>query len=373
MMMTSTSCSTSSASVVPVTLATNRRSDLNAPQERFERLAVAALCAQDPLHLLNLRRHAGRDRRGTRRPEGSKAARSPVTSTYAVPMDRVVLAPDERRDLLIDTLNRARSRIRLSLFRCTDRRIYAALAAAVDRGVDVQVIVTSRAKGGRKKVQKLWSRLEKTGARVHPYNDAVVKYHAKYLVVDDGPALVATLNFTRKSSSSTCDAIVETWDPAVVNGLLALMDADVNERPAPETLPDRLIVGPERARRQFTSLLSGARTRIRIIDAKLSDPDLVSLLNERRAAGVSVDIYRSKRIAGAKSHGKIMLLDDTTAIVGSLSLKALSLDFRREVAIVCREPQAVERIRELFEAVGQPEPAADVARRPSAEADRPFS
>jgi phosphatidylserine/phosphatidylglycerophosphate/cardiolipin synthase-like enzyme len=285
-------------------------------------------------------------------------------------MDRVVLPPDERRDLLLDAIDRARSRIRLSLFRCSDKRIFAALEAAVDRGVDVQAIVTSRAKGGRKKVHKLWSRLEKTGARVHPYNDPVVKYHAKYLVVDEGPALIATLNFTRKCFRSTCDAIVETWDPAVVNGLAALMDADIDERAAPETLTDRLVIGPERARRQLTALLAGARSRIRIIDAKLSDPDVVTLLNERRAAGVSVDIYQSKRIAGAKSHGKIMLLDDTTAIIGSLSLNALSLDFRREVAIVCREPQAVERVRELFDAVGEPEAAVDAAGTASAEARR---
>ena len=56
------------------------------------------------------------------------------------------------------------------------------------------------------------------------YSDAVVKYHAKYLVADEGPAIVASCNFTRKCFERTCDAIVVTYDPDVASGLRALMD-----------------------------------------------------------------------------------------------------------------------------------------------------
>ena len=78
-----------------------------------------------------------------------------------------------------------------------------------------------------------------------------------------------------------------------------------------------------------------------MIDAKLSDPGLVALLNARRAAGVAVEIYDAKRYADLVSHGKMMLIDGRRAVVGSLALAALSLDFRREVAIVVDEPSAV--------------------------------
>lgn len=273
--------------------------------------------------------------------------------------DRIFLSPDERCAAILDAIKGARSRVLLSLFRANDKRLFEALKSAVDRGVDVQVLVTSRAKGGRRKLQKLWSRLERTGARVHPYSDPVVKYHAKYLVVDEGPALITTLNFTKKCFASTCDAVVETWDPAVVRGLVKLMAADKVGSPAPADLPDRLIVGPERARRQFTALLESAQSRIRLIDAKLSDPDVMALLDRRRAAGILVEVYDDKRVGGAKSHGKIMLVDDTVAVIGSLALAALCLDFRREVAIVCREPGAVEPVRTFFDAIR----AGDAASR----------
>jgi hypothetical protein len=46
-----------------------------------------------------------------------------------------------------------------------------------------------------------------------------------------------------------------------------------------------------------------------------------------------------------------MLIDDETVVVGSLALAALSLDFRREVAIVVKESAAVAAAVELFGAV----------------------
>src|SRR4029077_5221680 len=137
----------------------------------------------------------------------------------------------------------------------------------------VDVLVTSRVKGGRKKIEKLWRALEGTGAAIKAYTDPVVKYHPKYLVSDDGPAIVATLNFTRKCLRKTCDALVVTHDPAVVSGLRALWSADCSLAPMPADLTERLIIGPERARRQFTALIEQARHSIRLLDAKLSDPD----------------------------------------------------------------------------------------------------
>ena len=114
------------------------------------------------------------------------------------PSDRVVTSVAERRNTLLDVIRAAQREITLSLFRCNDEEIFAELTRATARGVAVNVLVTSRAKGGQKKIKKLWSALKQTGASLHAYTDPVVKYHAKYLVVDDGPAVVASFNLTRK-------------------------------------------------------------------------------------------------------------------------------------------------------------------------------
>jgi phosphatidylserine/phosphatidylglycerophosphate/cardiolipin synthase-like enzyme len=264
------------------------------------------------------------------------------------PADRVVTSVDERRAVILDVIRNARESIALSLFRCNDEQVFEELARATERGVRVEALITSRAKGGKKKLRKLWEALERTGASVHSYTEPVVKYHAKYLVADDGPAVVASLNFTKKCFARTCDAIVLTRDPEVVAALRAMIAADRELTSLPEVVPQRLIVGPERARQQFTTLFERAQSSIRIIDAKLSDPDLVTLLNARRAAGLTVEVYCSKKLGDLKSHGKIILIDDRIAVVGSLALAAISLDFRREVAIIVEDRDAVAEIRRLF-------------------------
>jgi cardiolipin synthase A/B len=273
------------------------------------------------------------------------------TIESGAPVDQLIIAVEQRRTAVLDIIRNARRRITLSLFRCNDDEVFAELAAATRRGVAVEGLVTSRAKGGKKKLAKLWTALEQTGASVKAYTDPVVKYHAKYLIADEGPALVASLNFTKKCFRKTCDALVLTHDPGVVSGLRRLMEADCGGLPLPANISERLIVGPERARRQFTALVDGARSSIRLIDAKLSDPDLVALLNEKRAGGLTVDVFSSKRLGDLKSHGKILLIDDARVVVGSLALAALSLDFRREVAIVVDEPTAVAEAVDLFRSV----------------------
>src|SRR5919198_889540 len=137
----------------------------------------------------------------------------------SLPVDRLIVAVEDRRPALVDAIRRARREITLSLFRCNDDELVDELAAATARGVAVDVLVTSRSKGGHRRRQKLWDSLGRTGATLHAYSDPVVKYHAKYLVVDDGPAVVASLNFTKKCFRKTCDALVITHDPVVVADL----------------------------------------------------------------------------------------------------------------------------------------------------------
>ena len=267
------------------------------------------------------------------------------------PATRVVTSVADRRDTIVDVIRGAQRDICLSLFRCSDDAIFQELARAVARGVTVNALITSRAKGGQKKLKKLWHALHDTGATISAYADAVVKYHAKYLVADDGPAVVGSCNFTRKCFERTCDALVVTYDGGVVWGLRELMAADRDGRRAPDTITERLVIGPERARRQLTAIVEQARSSIRVIDAKLSDPDLVTLLNAKRAEGLTVEVFGSKHVGGLISHGKIVLVDDRLALVGSLALAAISLDFRREVAIVVDEPDAVAEVRGLFRSI----------------------
>ena len=267
------------------------------------------------------------------------------------PREQIILAPEERLDAILSVIRSARRELILSLFRCDDFRVLDELAESLQRGVKVKALLTRRAKGWRKRLKQLWEFLASMGAEVHRYADPVVKYHAKYIVADDGPALVASLNFTRKCFTDTSDFLAITYDQEVVGGLQRLYEADCDapQSSFPEGLTDRLIVGPDRARAQFTALLEQARKSIRIIDPKLTDPAIVNLLRAQKAAGLTVEVLRKAKVGNLLSHGKMMVIDDQVAVIGSISLAALAMDFRREVALVIRDLGCVGQLGEFFQ------------------------
>jgi phosphatidylserine/phosphatidylglycerophosphate/cardiolipin synthase-like enzyme len=265
--------------------------------------------------------------------------------------DRLVLDAADRRDAMVQVITGARRRLMLSLFRCDDFMVLDALAAALERGCEVRALLTRRAKGGRKRLRKLWEALEDMGAIVSSYKDPVVKYHAKYLVADQGPAIVATLNPTQKCFSRTWDCLLVTHDPGVVRSLTALFQADASGRSLPDgvRLSRRLIVGPERSRDEVRRLIQGARRSIRILDHKLSDPDVVALLRERRADGVTVSVLGRHPMGSVEPHGKMLLVDESCALVGSMAMSTLSLDFRREVSVIIDDAAMVRRLNSAFQ------------------------
>ncbi len=265
--------------------------------------------------------------------------------------DRVVIGPKGRREAVLEVIGSARKRLILSVFRCDDFAILDGLADALRRKVRVEVLLTPRAKGWEKRLKDLWNVLEGMGATLHRYSDPVVKYHAKYIVADKGPALVASLNLTRKCLTGTVDFIVITRNRGVVSGLTRLFDSDRNSSagPLPRGVSPRLIIGPERARQQFTALIQGARRSIKIIDPKVTDPAMVGLLKARKAAGVKVTTVGRGSFGGLAAHGKLLIVDGRVAAIGSVSLSALSLDFRREVAVILTDAHAVEQLNAFFE------------------------
>src|SRR6185503_6943322 len=129
--------------------------------------------------------------------------------------DSIVIAPEARREAVLQLMRSAQRDLILSMFRCDDISIVDELAEAVKRGVRVRVLITQRARGWKEKLKDLTALLNSLGAQVLPYRHQVVKYHAKYIVADDGPALVTTLNFTRKCFESTRDFVIFSQDPEV--------------------------------------------------------------------------------------------------------------------------------------------------------------
>jgi phosphatidylserine/phosphatidylglycerophosphate/cardiolipin synthase-like enzyme len=105
-------------------------------------------------------------------------------------------------------------------------------------------------------------------------------------------------------------------------------------------------------------LLERAASTIRIIDHRVRDWQITKLLQQREASGVKVQILGQGDLAGMISHGKLMLIDGCTAVLGSTSLMRSSLNERREVAVVLEDPDLVARLNRHFEDLANIAPAA---------------
>jgi cardiolipin synthase len=265
-------------------------------------------------------------------------------------LDRVVLAPAKRRDSVVELIRAARRKLILSLFRCDDFEVLDEVGEALERGVEVRVLMTPRAKGWGKRLKNLWTLLESMGAQLQRYSGAR-KYHAKYVVADDGPAMVASLNFTRKCFQKTCDFLVVTHDPAVVAGLQRLFESDWSQpmAPLPAGLSDRLVVAPDAARDRAALLLRSACESIEMIDHRATDPEIVAILNRRRNENVGIRVLGRGSIDGLRSHGKLILIDGRVALTGSMSLSTPALTWRREVSLIVEDPGCVRLLRDFFD------------------------
>jgi phosphatidylserine/phosphatidylglycerophosphate/cardiolipin synthase-like enzyme len=136
----------------------------------------------------------------------------------------------------------------------------------------------------------------------------------------------------------------------VVAGLRELFEVDwlaPHSTLSPHISP-RLIVGPERARVQFTALLESAGRSIHIIDHKLDDPSILALLKSKKAQGVDVQVLGEGNLGGLLAHGKLTIVDGRIAAIGSMAQTALSLDFRREIAVTTEEPKCVRKLTTFY-------------------------
>jgi len=281
--------------------------------------------------------------------------KKPALAPKTVKPDQIILAIDRRRDAVLDVIRAARERLLISMFRCTDVPVLDAIAEALNRKVDVRLLITPRARGWQKRLKELGAYLESMGAKVHPYSDPVVKYHAKYVLADDGPALVGSLNFTAKCFAATCDFILITHDPDMIASLKDLFEVDwlAPHSSFPSRLSQRLIVGPDRARAQFTAMLEDAKRSIYLIDHKLDDPTIKAILKAKKAAGVEVRVLGEGQLGGMLSHGKLIIVDGRVAAIGAMALSALSLDFRREVSVKVDDARCIRKLRDFFNTMAQ--------------------
>jgi phosphatidylserine/phosphatidylglycerophosphate/cardiolipin synthase-like enzyme len=293
----------------------------------------------------------------------------------------LIVQPEAGLGPVVRGIQRARHTVDIAIFRIDRKEIEKALGAAVQRGVRVRVLVAHTNRGGENRLRKLELRLLEAGATVARTGDAFVRYHGKFMVVDDMLHLFA-FNLTRADTLKSRSFGVSTKDKRAVREAIALFEADTSRQPfVPKKTP--LVVSPENARETLTAFIKGARRQLLIYDVNLQDPVLIKLLRQQVAAGVEVRVIGKFKGSGPievrplrpmRLHARAIVRDGSRAFVGSQSLRRPELDQRREVGVLITNTTVARKLRDLFEAdwaeSAQTKAASDVVSlKPKAQAE----
>jgi cardiolipin synthase len=259
---------------------------------------------------------------------------------------------------VVRAMRRAKESIRITIFRCDLPEIEKALAAAAGRGVAVNALIAQTNRAGEKQLRKLEQRLLGYGITVSRTADDLVRYHDKFLVVDDRVLFVCGFNFTRLDLSKRRSFAVVTRTRRFVSEAIALFEADATRQDYTGKVAD-FVVSPLNARARLEKLISKARESLRIYDPSAVDPALLRLLKKKADEGVDVRILgivgrsggelRAAKLPELRVHVRAILRDDRELFIGSQGLRTLELDRRRELGLVLRERGTIKRFRDVFE------------------------
>jgi phosphatidylserine/phosphatidylglycerophosphate/cardiolipin synthase-like enzyme len=276
----------------------------------------------------------------------------------------LIIQPGDSFFPIVDAIDSATRSIKMTIFRMNDPIVRDAMSYAVARGVKVQALVAPTSKGWSKRNKKLADELAKLGIEVRvprARKEKIKKFHYKVMMIDDLQSLILTFNPTLKNLHYARDFGVLIRDKQITTELNRLFDADWHgEVFKPEQTP--LVISPYNSRKKMLALLASAERTIRIMDAKVQDKEVISLLLRKASAGVDVRIigrdthydevipnFHVRALGRYKLHAKCVVVDSVRFFVGSQNLRKVSMDNRREVGIVVEDDAVARKIDRVFD------------------------
>jgi phosphatidylserine/phosphatidylglycerophosphate/cardiolipin synthase-like enzyme len=272
-------------------------------------------------------------------------------------MDLIVQPTDGVTPLIV-AIKKATKTIHVTIFRFDIKELQKALESAVTRGVKVHALIAHTTGSGGKSLRKLEMELLNAGVTVSRTDDDLVRYHNKMILIDHEVLYTLGFNFARIDIEKSRSMGIATKNPRAVAEAEKLFEADSTRQPYTAGY-DCFLVSPENSRTGLAKLIKSAKKELLIYDMKISDRQMLKLLQDRVKAGVDVRVIgkvgktgegvKAEKMPGMRLHLRAMLRDGQEMFIGSMSLRGLELDKRREVGIILKDRSAARQFKELFE------------------------
>ena len=272
----------------------------------------------------------------------------------------LIVLPDDTAKPILDALNAAKRTLQIRMFLFTDPTLLKAVIAAKRRGVKIRVMLNPARRSGESENEEARHELTRAGVEVRDSSPQFAVTHQKSMVIDDETGFVESLNWETRDLTETRDYAVVTTHDTEVAEMVKCFDDDWAHRsftPRPES---RLIWCPNNGRERIAAFIDAAKETLWLQNERYQDTVMIEHLVRAVNRGVRVHIMarpphtlkkdklvegvgglrimhdvgaKVHKLKGLKLHGKMLLADESRAIVGSINLSPGSFDARRELAI----------------------------------------
>jgi len=283
----------------------------------------------------------------------------------------LIVLPDDSAKPILDAIHGAKDSIRIKMFVFSDPSLLQAVVAAHQRGVKVRVMLNPERRDGEKENDESRLALTDAGVEVLDSNPCFDLTHEKSMVIDDKTAFVESLNWETKNLTLTRDYAIVTTHKHEVEEVMECFDADWKREHFNAGDHSHLIWCIGNGRQRLGQLIDEAKHSLWLQNERYQDPTIIEHLVRANQRGVKIHIMarpphklkKDKLIEGVsglrvledigvkihklkhiKLHAKLLLADDTRAIIGSINLAPGSFDSRRELAIEVRDEHIVDRL-----------------------------
>jgi cardiolipin synthase len=271
---------------------------------------------------------------------------------------KLIIEPVDGVAPLLAAIKNAKKTIEIAIFRFDRKDVETALKAAAERGVRVTALIVFANRGGAQNLRRLELRFLAAGIIVARTANDLVRYHGKYMLIDRRVLYMLSFNFTHLDIDHSRGFGVVTTNAIWVNQALKLFRADCT-RTKYAANTETFVVSPANSRSVLATFLKQAKKELLIYDPKISDKEMLRILQERAKAGVTINIIGKvagsvpcevQELDGKRLHTRTIIRDRKRAFVGSQSLRAAELDSRRELGLIIQDAKAVKKLVDTFEA-----------------------
>jgi cardiolipin synthase len=298
--------------------------------------------------------------------------------TLPIYADQLIIEPDMGRKPILDAINHTQHSLNLVMYGFTDPKLLDVVIQKHNEGKTLKVILEAHPYKSDQENNKTIAAFNEHDITWKGELPSIRLIHQKTMILDNKTAIVMTFNFTRSTFRNERNFALVIDNPAEVNAIRDIFDADWNDHPLLtrsrgqaagrqlSNLPDDIILSPENSRNALLSLIEHAKVSILVYAQSVNDYKMIGALANAARRSVNVQIITSQHLrekqtnylekAGVKIqynkkliiHAKVWIVDNEKAVIGSINMTKASLEDNRELAVVTRDPEVITQLNQTF-------------------------